>query len=99
VGTLVIMPIGGKLVLKGGLAVSSSGVEKLKKKKKTTKVSDEPDEEQKKKHEEERECKAFKNAECLDAHLASVDVHGAFPKLFVPLLPRNKLCSTYICAQ
>lgn len=71
VGTLVIMPIGGKLVLKGGLAVSSSGVEKLKKKKKTTKVADEPDEEQKKKHEEERECKPIKNAWDAHPHLAS----------------------------
>ncbi|EFN54628.1 expressed protein [Chlorella variabilis] len=44
------MPVGGKLVLKGGLRVTSTGVEKKKKKKK--KAEKEVTEEQKKQQEE-----------------------------------------------
>lgn len=48
------MPVGGKLVLKGGLKVTSSGVEKAKKKKK--KHAEALTEEEKQQREEQSEC-------------------------------------------
>lgn len=49
------MPVGGKLVLKGGLQVTSKGVEKVKKKKKKSKKEEDLTEEERKQLEEQSE--------------------------------------------
>ena len=57
------MPVGGKLVLKGGLKVTSSGVEKAKKKKK--KHAEALTEEEKQQREEQSECwESLMNTAC-----------------------------------